>query len=305
MTKGVLVHGGNSKYDDEPGSHYHFPKRYLRRMEAIQNDWVVYFTPVKDLTVSPLSRGAYSGVAKIGAIRPDPAGTDLFYADIVPETYASFARPVSRLFEDRFLETNLQKADGKANTGHALQAVRYISDIDFARIVSLGWQNEEAELPRIDQLNEGSISGFDDEPIPFQVERKVVSSLQNKTLRDRRFRLSVLNAYDKKCAVTGWRFVNGGGRAEVEGAHIKPVEHGGPDSIKNGLALSGTVHWMFDRGLISAGEGGEILISRKVNDVDGLKAIINPTGCLLVPENKPEFHPHPRFLAWHRGWHGF
>jgi len=271
----------------------------------MQNDWIVYFTPVKDQTVSKSSRGAYSAVAMIGEIRPDPADRSLFYADIVQGTYESFVPPVSRRLNGKFLETKLQKPDGKANTGHALQAVRYISDIDFARIVSLGLQDEATELPRIDQITEDFNHGFEEEQVPFEIEREVVRNLQNKTLRDRRFRISVLNAYDKKCAVTGWGFVNGGGRAEVEGAHIKPVEHGGPDSIKNGLALSGTVHWMFDRGLISAGEEGEILISRKVNDVDGLKAIINPTGRLLVPKKKPEFHPHPKFLAWHREWHGF
>ena len=37
---------------------------------------------------------------------------------------------------------------------------------------------------------------------------------------------------------------------EDEAAHIRPVEHNGPDIISNGIALSGTAHWMFDRGLV-------------------------------------------------------
>ena len=35
---------------------------------------------------------------------------------------------------------------------------------------------------------------------------------------------------------------SGGGRAEVEAAHIKGVAEKGPDIITNGIALSGTVH---------------------------------------------------------------
>ena len=51
--------------------------------------------------------------------------------------------------------------------------------------------------------------------------------------------------------MTGLKIINGGGRAEVQAAHIRPIAHHGPDSIRNDPALSGTVHWMFDRGLLT------------------------------------------------------
>ncbi|MDO6413728.1 HNH endonuclease signature motif containing protein [Sphingomonas sp. BIUV-7] len=44
------------------------------------------------------------------------------------------------------------------------------------------------------------------------------------------------------------KLINGGGRAETEAAHVMSVEAGGPDAVNNGIALSGTIHWMFDRG---------------------------------------------------------
>ena len=50
---------------------------------------------------------------------------------------------------------------------------------------------------------------------------------------------------------TGLRLVNGGGRADVEAAHIWPVAEGGPDIVQNSIALSATCHWLFDRHLIS------------------------------------------------------
>ena len=80
--------------------------------------------------------------------------------------------------------------------------------------------------------------------------RERVNQLTNRAVRDRNFRKNVLRAYGERCAITGLRLINGGGRAEVEAAHIRPVEYDGPDIVSNGLALSGTAHWMFDRGLV-------------------------------------------------------
>jgi putative restriction endonuclease len=80
------------------------------------------------------------------------------------------------------------------------------------------------------------------------------------------FRRVVLCASDERCAVTGIKLINGSGRAEVAAAHIRPVEKNGPDIVSNGIALSGTAHWMFDRGLISLADDLEILISRQTND---------------------------------------
>ena len=69
-----------------------------------------------------------------------------------------------------------------------------------------------------------------------------------------------MNDYDGRCAVTGWKLVNGGGRLEAQASHIRAVEHGGPDSVRSGLALSGTAHWMFGRGLIGFRDDLEIIL---------------------------------------------
>jgi putative restriction endonuclease len=135
--------------------------------------------------------------------------------------------------------------------------------------------------------------------MPFDIERPFVHSLLNRPFRDRAFRRAVLHAYDGRCAVTGWKLVNGGGRLEAEAAHIRPVEHGGPDSVRNGLALSGTAHWMFDRGLIGLTDDLEIIVSRQVNDPSSIEAIVNPSRKALVPTHVAQ-RPHPQFLTWHR-----
>ena len=101
--------------------------------------------------------------------------------------------------------------------------------------------------------------------------------LSSRVVRDRLFRRLILQAYDKRCAITGLKLINGGGRAEVDAAHIKPVEANGPDILTNGIALSGTAHWMFDRGLISLSDNLDILVSRQANDADSIRGLINPT----------------------------
>jgi len=184
---------------------------------------------------------------------------------------------------------------------NAQAAVRPLSPSDFARIVALGLPKEEV-LPRVGDPE--LLNVVREEQTPFEIERPLVQSLLNRPFRDRAFRRAVLYAYDGRCAVTGWRLVNGGGRLEAEAAHIRPVEHGGPDSIRNGLALSGTAHWMFDRGLIGVADNHEIIIHRKVNDRSGVEAIINPTGKLIPPPREAD-HPHPQFLNWHREFHAF
>ncbi len=134
---------------------------------------------------------------------------------------------------------------------------------------------------------------------PYEFEQDRVQILTKRTVRDRIFRGRVLKAYDRRCAFTGFQFINGGGRAEVEAAHIKSVQDKGPDVVQNGLALSGTVHWMFDRGLLSVADDERILLSNHINDVDGVRKILNATGRARFPDD-PADKPDAMFVRWHR-----
>ena len=100
-------------------------------------------------------------------------------------------------------------------------------------------------------------------------------------------------------ALSGFKFINGGGRAEAEAAHIKPVQDNGPDAVQNGIALSGTVHWMFDRGLIGLRDNLEILVSRQVNNPNEIWQLFNEDKKARAPAD-PSLRPHPSYLAWHR-----
>src|SRR5437016_4011429 len=85
---------------------------------------------------------------------------------------------------------------------------------------------------------------------PRSTDQSLNGSLRD-LIRDAAFSIAVKAAYQETCAITGFKIINSGGRAEVQAAHIRPVADRGPDSLRNGIALCGTMHWMFDRGLIS------------------------------------------------------
>ena len=296
MTFGVFMHKDGSVYDDIPEVHYQFPKSYLTRAQQMVGDWIVYREPVK----IPNSKGFFA-VAKVEEIIPDPTEPDRYRAIIEQGSYLPFEPTVPHILNGEQVERGVLNEEGKVS-GRAQAAVRPLSHSDFARIISLGLPDENF-LPRSDDevVEDNHVR---DHQTPFEIERPIVQSLVSKPFRDRAFRRAVMHAYDGRCAVTGWKLVNGGGRLEAQAAHIRPVEHGGPDSVRNGLALSGTAHWMFDRGLIVFRDDLEIIVHRKVNDREGVEAIINPTGRLKAPEIE-SYRPHPKFLSWHREFHGF
>lgn len=290
---GVFIHRSDSMYEDTPAEQYQFPSQYLARAKSCIGDWIIYYEPTK----AQGSRG-YFAIAKVQQIIPDPNASGMYIAVIEPNSYLDFPNPVPFRDDDGLLEQGLLNDQGKIS-GRAQSAVRSISATDFSRITELGLAEETTLLPRID--SPFTFPGMQDTQSAFQYEqeRSRVAYLTSRIVRDRIFRRVVLRAYDARCAVTSLKLINGHGRAEVEAAHIRPVEENGPDIVSNGLALSGTAHWMFDRGLISIADDHEILISRHVNDEAGARAIINKTGRILVPGRAAD-HPHPHFLRWHR-----
>jgi putative restriction endonuclease len=282
---GVFVHRRDTHYDDQPDVRYQFPSQYLSRAKQFEDDWAVYYEPVK-----AGARGFYA-LGFVDRIIPDPIRPKMFIAEINVGSYLDFAAPVPHKIDGVLVESGLSNAQS---------AVRPLSHADFAKIINLGLGEDEPTLPRVDdvavvddRLHEPAI------PFIFEQPRVRLESLVSRPFRDRVFRSAVINAYDSRCAISGLKFINGGGRAEVEAAHIRPVERNGPDSVNNGLALSGTAHWMFDRGLIALKDNLDILVSRQVNDLESIERLLSPSRRAFTPGD-PTLRPHPRFLAWHR-----
>lgn len=293
MTFGVFIHRTDSVYDDVPSERYQFPKKYLTRVQQCEGDWIVYLEPTKVKNTK-----GYFAVAKVQEVIADPRSADMYLAVIEPGTYLDFGDPVPFRDTDGIVEQGVLNDLGNIS-GRAQAAVRPLLAEDFARIVERGLGQHDDFLPRVDQTNQ--MPGFQDSQEPFLhlAARDRVNQLTNRAVRDRNFRKNVLRAYSERCAITGLRLINGGGRAEVEAAHIRPVERDGPDIVSNGLALSGTAHWMFDRGLVGLADDLSILVSRQSNDLDAVTAMINSSGKLLAPERAAN-RPRTKFVNWHR-----
>lgn len=291
---GVFIHREDSCYDDHLSERYQFPSRYLSRAIQFERGWVLFYEPTKVKE----SRGYYA-VGRVEKIVADPSQAHMYFALIEPGSYFEFSQNVPFKNKGTLMERGLYNETGRIS-GRAQAAVRPVSERDFHRILDAGLSDIETPLPRSGPAD-SDVFHFEEEQTTFELEvsrqRTILSG--SRTARSPIFRKLVLNAYDERCAFTGLKFINGGGRAEVEAAHIRAVKHNGPDSIQNGIALSGTVHWMFDRGLLSLADDFEIMVSRHVNDTKSLEKLIHKSFKATPPENARNL-PHPAFLKWHR-----
>ncbi len=287
--KGVFLYREDSRYEDRPWAVYQFPDSYLTRAAQMVGDWVIYMEPVK------AGRNGYHAVAKVDRITPDPSSPGMHLAIIDPNSYLDFDHNVAFQSGGDYPERSVLNEAGNVS-GRAQAAVRPIPAEDFNRIVGLGLDTHDELLPRSDAE---AVSSVAEEQAPYEFEQDRVQMLTMRTWRDRKFTRRVMEAYGKRCAFTGFQFINGGGVAEVEAAHIKSVADKGPDVVQNGLALSRTVHWMFDRGLLTVADDATIVLSNHINDVDGVRKILLPTGRANFPDD-PHDAPDPAFLRWHR-----
>ena len=123
------------------------------------------------------------------------------------------------------------------------------------------------------------------------------------------FRNQIIEAYDGTCAVCGQRIqdVGSGEYFEVEAAHIYPVSgveaddtlEGGPDTVRNGLALCRTHHWAFDNGWFTISNDYTIEV-RGDSSTPGYEHIGPYDGeQLLLPDDNSAW-PAQYYLEAHR-----
>lgn len=287
MVNAIFSASESSAYDDLIETHYHFPRTYLRKVEAAVGDWIIYYEPRRTGPNSAAGRQAYFAIARIAGITEDPARAGYYYAHV--RDFLEFDQTIPFHEGPAYHESALQKADGSTNKGAFGRSVRLIPEDEFGRIAQAGLSVPPEAWELADRVAE---------PVPEYVVHPMVEQVSLRKFRDVAFRRHVRSAYANTCAVTGLRLINGGGRPEVQAAHIRPVEADGPDTVRNGVALTGTAHWLFDRGLLSFDDNYTILLSPH-GVPDDLEKLILPNRKLRVPAN-PDLRPHATYLAWHR-----
>lgn len=295
MAKAILTTKVNPSYDDLPEQRYHFQRSYLRQVEAAREDWIIYYEPRRSSS-DPSSRGgrqAYFATARIRNVIPDERTPDHFYALI--DSYLDFARAVPFQEGGSFYESGLQRQDGGTSKGAFGRAVRALPDHDYDAIMRAAFATLLGEeSPRHEARS--LAPGFAESQAEFQ--RPLIERVVTRPFRDAAFAGAVKAAYADTCAFTGLRIINGGGHSEAQAAHIRPVASAGPDSLRNGLALCGTAHWMFDRGLISIADDHQLLLA-KGHVPDAFIRMLTPDLRLKAP-NRTDQMPHPIFVRWHR-----
>ncbi|WP_129567403.1 HNH endonuclease [Agrobacterium sp. CFBP2214] len=289
--RGVFDISGASVYDDKITERYHFPSKYLPIAERVVGDWVVY----RETRVNN-GRMAYVSAAFLEQIERDKADPTHFYARV--SKYFEFDGPVPyRSSDGIFLERFLRDLPKAGDAGRMLRgaSVRILEEADFSTIIRRGLHDTlDPRNPFIEEMVVGTSS-----PVElFSADRKSEAVLVNRLVRLASFRLHVLSAYDATCAVTGLKVLDQKGKPEAQAAHILPVASGGPDTVRNGIALTSTVHWLFDRHLFTIDENYRVVVG-KADLPSQLVSLLQPGRCIRLPAN-PNNHPSQDYLSLHR-----
>lgn len=110
------------------------------------------------------------------------------------------------------------------------------------------------------------------------------------------FRMNVIDAYNRRCAITGENTL-----VVLEAAHIVPYGKDGTHDVKNGLLLRSDFHKLFDAGLVSVTPEYKIKISPRIRETYCNGKVyyrLDNQPLTIIPE-KSDLRPNPDYLQWH------
>ncbi len=308
----VLESFVGSNYADSPDS-YEFPPQYLGFFAPLSHG-----EPMVAVIYEPRGDQGEGRMAYVGwaLLRDAPAASGrlnsrgqslqhVAYAD----RYREFDRIVPREAIGMPAETWLRALPrGRArNVATFGRAVRPLIDEDLQLIMSLGSpdgvERFSTELPAEHVVAEVITA--------TERSRRLISAVQ----REARFRDDVLAAYEHRCALSGLAASSSPSRAYglLDAAHIRPVGNQGADTVANGLALTPTLHRIFDKGLFTLvyrGDHLEVRTSPQLRDgmvrgnegfslriTDGLMAWLPERDRARPAREALDYHHSEIFLA--------
>ncbi len=109
------------------------------------------------------------------------------------------------------------------------------------------------------------------------------------------FRIAVLDAYGRACAVTGEHSL-----PAIEAAHIRSYAHDGPNEIRNGLLLRADLHRLFDTGYVTVTPDLFLEVSPRLREEykNGRSYYPLHGSRVEVPASQAD-RPEREFLEWH------
>jgi putative restriction endonuclease len=126
--------------------------------------------------------------------------------------------------------------------------------------------------------------------------RKGVPRLVEPRLGQGAFRLSVTDAYERRCAVSGERTL-----PILDAAHIHAWGEGGAHDVANGLLLRTDIHRLFDLGYVTVSPDHRFEVSARLKaDFDNGRHYYDLHGAQLRRPVSPSAAPSLAALEWHR-----
>ena len=120
--------------------------------------------------------------------------------------------------------------------------------------------------------------------------------LQRARLGQGSFRTLVIDAYQRRCAITGEHTL-----PALEAAHILPYAELGPHQVSNGILLRSDFHKLFDAGLVTVEPDLKVRVSGRIRDryFNGKAYYRLHRKTLVALPDEGLDHPNPEFLRWH------
>jgi putative restriction endonuclease len=167
---------------------------------------------------------------------------------------------------------------------HTMGGKRFSTDEEDGRHL---WHQLQ-DIARAHSL--GTPSGFA-EPIA----RYGAPTLITPRLGQGAFRIAVIEAYDRQCAISDGKVL-----PALDAAHIRPYAHGGEHKKSNGILLRKDIHCVFDAGYATIDPDYRFVVSKKVKEVfNNGEEYRRLHGKGLRLPNRSSDYPDPNYLRWH------
>jgi hypothetical protein len=274
----------------------HIASGQLARVSKGDHLWVVTVAGKKLILFGKMTVDAI--VSQRAAERRLKGRKDLWKADYHAVTKDGTAQAMGNIdLTERALELRFQGTKDRLPadfTGSNLQTMRLLT-APSADLLEEIWRNATGDIPDLRDLAQEADDleqhdSFDPENTSdgrIRILREIANRQGQPAFRNR-----VLDAYDRRCAITDWSVVE-----TLEAAHIYPYRGAHTNAISNGILLRADVHTLFDLGFIAIDTSDyTVLVADRLKD--------SPYGCFSGRKfRRPlstRVHPSKQALDKHR-----
>lgn len=244
-------------------------------------------------------------------------GGVFFYSNIMPVSLAWQAfqekNGAQSLFEMRKLIEQYRKqasSNKDYNIGCIILTQPFFWDQDKWLTVPVDWKPNIVQGKKYDISTSIGKKLWDDVQMRLQARPNIFASDNNRREDQKKygepvlvrprlgqgaFRVFVMDAYSRKCAVTQEKVL-----PALQASHIKPYAESGPHDIGNGILLRSDLHGLLDAGYMTITKDYHCEISRRIKeDFDNGEEYNKLHGKLLHLPAKPDLRPDPEYIKWH------